>query len=114
MLACSSHHEQLLHQDLLHDKYSNTAAALQCELQHGGMQVKADAVDEAEAEAKIEHVQEAYEVLSSHKLRQQYDKIGYSGMGMGNVSHHLSTAATHPRPRASFICPPTCQPSIGY
>jgi DnaJ-class molecular chaperone len=46
------------------------------------VQVKADAVTEHEAEAKIEHVQEAYEVLSSHKLRQQYDKIGYSGVNM--------------------------------
>jgi hypothetical protein len=62
------------------------------QLKYGGVQVKADAVTEHEAEANIEHVQEAYEVLSSHKLRQQYDKIGYSGASMATIVTMHTTA----------------------
>lgn len=45
------------------------------------LQVKQDAttLSPEETEQQLEHVQEAYDVLSSSKLRQQYDNIGYSG-----------------------------------
>ena len=60
------------------------ASALQDSMHCARVQVKADAVTEHEAEQQLEHVKEAYEVLSSHKLRQEYDKIGYSGGAMAS------------------------------
>ena len=64
----------------------DVVAALQDSMHCARVQVKADAVTEHEAEQQLEHVKVAYEVLSSHKLRQEYDKIGYSGAGMASSS----------------------------
>lgn len=56
------------------------------------LQVKDDAatLSPEETHEQMEHVQEAYDVLSSSKLRQQYDDIGYSGEPRARIATSVS------------------------
>lgn len=84
LLAMANTVEPCVHDDNGRAACLDVASALQDSMHCARVQVQADAVTEHEAEQQLEHVKEAYEVLSSHKLRQEYDKIGYSGAGMAS------------------------------